>query len=217
MEGAGREAKWVGGQLYELRDTALYCGGQPTGLEGLTNFEIVTDGRQTVALTLLPSGFTCELFGSYYDAGSGAWGALVQLTGYGKYIRNYSAVLDESGKIVAALNLVSVNADAQQVYDNRSAQLVVLDDCGYNDLVVSDWLSYDDARVAPGALRRLQDAAPKAHGAAEGNCKLHGAGNAVQQRRGKSRRAPAAKGIQRANAAQCAANSADQKNTTFPY
>lgn len=152
MEGAGREAKWVGGQLYELRDTALYCGGQPTGLEGLTNFEIVTDGRQTVALTLLPSGFTCELFGSYYDAGSGAWGALVQLTGYGKYIRNYSAVLDESGKIVAALNLVSVNADAQQVYDNRSAQLVVLDDCGYNDLVVSDWLSYDDARVAPGAL-----------------------------------------------------------------
>ena len=152
IDGANCEARWIDGRLYELRDTALYCDGVPTGLDGLTNYEIISSETQTVALTLVPTGFTCELYGSYYDAGSGSWGKWVQLTGFEQYIRSYSAVLDESGEIVAALNLVDVNIGAEEVYDNTSARLVVVDDCRYADLVVSDWLTYDDSLVAPGEV-----------------------------------------------------------------
>lgn len=152
IDGANCEARWIDGKLYELRGTALYCNGAPTGLDGLTNYRIISSETQTVALTLVPTGFTCELYGSYYDAGSGSWGKWVQLTGFEQYIRSYSAVLDESGKIVAALNLVDVNIGAEEVYDNTSARLVVVDDCRYADLVVSDWLTYDDSLVAPGEV-----------------------------------------------------------------
>lgn len=150
IQGAEQEARWANGHLYELRNTTLYCDGVSTGLENLTNFEIVSSANQTVVLTLVSTGFCCELFGSYYDAGSNSWGAWVQLSNYGKYIRNYSAVLDESGKIVAALNLISVDSDADAVYNNASAVLAVVDDCRYRDLVVEDWLLYDIANVAPG-------------------------------------------------------------------
>lgn len=153
--GGDRDAYWAGGSRYELRGTELYRDGAATGLSGLSNFEIVSSGAQTAVLTLVPTGFTCELYGSYYDAGSGTWGPLVQLTRLNQYLRSYSAVLDESGKLVAALNLVNVDADAEQVYDNTTAQLVVVDDCQYSDLVVEDWISYDNSLVTPGGTLPL--------------------------------------------------------------
>ena len=152
VDGANHEAKWIGGKLYELRDTTLYCDGSSTGLDGLTNYEIISSETQTVALTLVPTGFTCELYGNYYDAGSGTWGPWTQLTNFNQYIRSYSAVLDESGKIVAALNLVDADSNAERVYDNTSAMLVVVDDCRYADLVVSEWLTYDDSLIIPDAV-----------------------------------------------------------------
>lgn len=154
-DGGGRDARWSSGSRYELRGTELYRDGAATGLSGLSNFEIVSSGAQTAVLTLVPTGLTCELYGSYYNAGSKSWGPLVQLTGFKKYIRSYSAVLDESGRLVAALNLVNVDVGADQVYDNTTAQLVVVDDCQYSDLVVEDWISYDNDLAAPGGTLPL--------------------------------------------------------------
>ncbi len=148
-------ARWFDGSLYELRGTELYCEGEPTGLEGLTNYEVVSAGEQKAVLTLVPEGFACELFGSYYDAGTGSWGPWLQLTDYGKYIRSYSAVLDESGRIAAALNLVNVSPEAERIYDDASALLAVTADCRYTDLAVDEWLYFDAEQVIPGGTLPL--------------------------------------------------------------
>lgn len=150
-----QDARWIDGSRYELHDTELYRDGAPTGLSGLTNYEIVSSDTQTAVLTLVPTGFACELYGSYYDAGGGTWGPWVQLTGFNKYIRSYSAVLDGSGKLVVALNLVNADSAADEVYNNANAELVVVDDCRYTDLAVEDWISYDDSLMTPGGTLPL--------------------------------------------------------------
>lgn len=153
--GNDQNARWINGSYYELCNTELYQDGAPTGLSGLTNYEIVSSNTQTVALTLISTGFTCELYGSYYDTGTETWGPWTQLTGFDKYIRSYSAVLDESGKLVAALNLVNVDKNADKIYNNANAELIVVDDCRYTDLAVENWISYDDDLVTPGGTLPL--------------------------------------------------------------
>ena len=49
-------------------------------------------------LTLVPTGFTCELFASYYDAGTCGRGDWTQLTGNNRYICSNSAILEKVGK-----------------------------------------------------------------------------------------------------------------------
>lgn len=147
LEGVDQSACFKDGHLYDIRNTELYQDGEPTGLTGVSNFEILSMEGQTVALTLVPTGFTCELYGSYYDEGDQSWGNWVQMTQFEQYIRGYSATLDEDGRLVAALNLVDADAEAQEVYDNASAVLAVVDDCRYTDLVMSDWISYDDQEL----------------------------------------------------------------------
>lgn len=136
------------GHIYYIRDTQLYEDNIPTGLSGISNYEIVSSGTRKAVLTLVPTGLTCELFASYYDSGSGTWGNWVQLTGYGKYVRSYSASLDEQGRLTAALNLVEVDEKAESIYG--TASLVVAADPQYTDLVMEDWVSYDDDLVTPG-------------------------------------------------------------------
>lgn len=140
----------VGGHTYYLRDTQLYEDDVPTGLTGISNYEIVASGDRKAALALVPTGLTCELFASYYDAGSQTWGNWVQLTGCGEYIRGYSAVLDQQGGLIAALNLAEVEADEADGAVYGAASLVVTADPQYSDLVMEDWVSYDDSLVTPG-------------------------------------------------------------------
>ena len=145
---------YVDGHSYYLRESELYCDGNSTGLTGVTNFNVVSNDRGTVILALVPTGFTCELFASYYNAGAKTWGDWIQMTAFEKYIRDYSAVLNEDGELVVALNLVDVDADATDgLYKN--ATLVVIKDMEYRDMVMGDTISYDDDAVVPGGELEL--------------------------------------------------------------
>ena len=53
-----------------MSNSEIYCDGSSIGLSGVTNFDVVSNERGTVILALVPTGFTCELFASYYDAGA---------------------------------------------------------------------------------------------------------------------------------------------------
>ena len=150
MEQGILAVRQTAGHTYYLRDTQLYEDEIPTGLSGITNYEIVSSGDRKAALTLVPTGLTCELFGSYYDSGSETWGDWVQLTGRGEYIRGYSAVLDQQGGLIAALNLAEVEEDEAGGAVYGAASLIVTADPRYSDLVVEDWVSYDDSLVTPG-------------------------------------------------------------------
>ena len=44
-----------------------------------------------------------------------------------------------------------MDEDGENVYDNHT-ELVVVDDCRFIDLVVSDWIGYDDALLIPGGV-----------------------------------------------------------------
>lgn len=147
VDGVDYSVQQVNGALYYLKGTELFCNGVSTGLDGISNFQIISSNGRTAVLSLIPTGLTCELFGSYYDNSTNTWGPWRQLTGFNMYIRSYSAILDESGKIVAALNLAEVNDDTNTGYVYGTAYLAVVDDCTYSDIAISDWVSYDPADV----------------------------------------------------------------------
>lgn len=150
--GSGTRAESVSmvhGHKYSIRDGQLYEDDTATGLSGINNYNILISGERKAALTLVPTGLTCELYGSYYDMGTNTWGDWVQLTGYNKYIRDYSACFDDTGRLTVALNLVDVveTADGAE-YGN--ATLAVAIDPKYTDLAVEDAVIYDDVLVTPG-------------------------------------------------------------------
>lgn len=144
----------VDGHAYYLSNSEIYCDGSSIGLSGVTNFDVVSNERGTVILALVPTGFTCELFASYYDAGTKTWGEWIQMTSFNKYIRSYSAVLNEDGELLVAVNLVEVDAKKQEnIYGN--ATMAVVEDLGYRDMVMGDAITYDDSAVIPGEELKL--------------------------------------------------------------
>lgn len=143
--------------LYFLNNTALYAYdfstglANPTGHTGLTNFEIVSNGEEQAVLTLVSTGFTCEMYASFLDTQGMFWSDWIQMTDFGKYIRGYSAFMDVSGRIITAINLVDVlelNEENDELYGD--AKLVVIDGLYYSDLLVNEHLSYDVTDVIAG-------------------------------------------------------------------
>ena len=126
------------GDVFTLKDSEIYCNGESIGLTGVSNFSVVENDNRSAVLAVVPTGFTSEIYVSYYEYGS--WSEWTQLTGYNKHIRNYSAVFNEYDQLVVALTLVDVNPDADTVFGD--AHMVVVSDLHYNDLVVDENLYY---------------------------------------------------------------------------
>ena len=148
----------VGDELYHMVDGELYIynladgSDTATGITDLSNFEVIVNGANKAVLTLMSTGFTCEMYGSWYNSTDNKWGNMIQLTDYNKYIRNYDAVLKNDGNILMAVNLVDVNENYSE--DNTelygSAELKVIESSEYNDLVLNGF-NYDSERVVAGA------------------------------------------------------------------
>ncbi|MCD8180978.1 MAG: hypothetical protein LUF26_05805 [Firmicutes bacterium] len=140
----------VGDDLYYISDGVLYCYDltaettAETGIEDITNFEIVESDGQMTVFTLVSTGFTCELYENIYDGE--AWGEWTQLTNDNKYIRNYSPVIASDGSLSIALNSIDVDEGSENVYS--TATLTVLDDYTYSDIVVDETMYYTDEVMA---------------------------------------------------------------------
>ncbi|MCD8089310.1 MAG: leucine-rich repeat protein, partial [Clostridiales bacterium] len=149
-----------GDELYHIADDELYIYGitsgkdTSTGITDISNFEVITNGDNKAVLSLVSTGFTCEMYVSRYNGETGSWGNMIKLTDYEKYIRNYSAVLKDDGNILMAVNLVDVNEDyaeeGGELYG--TAELKVIESSEYNDLILN-YFTYDsEDAIAGGEL-----------------------------------------------------------------
>ena len=141
--------KVSGNEIYYLSGTELNTYNSETGdtkteeIGEITDITIINNGNEKIALSLLSTGFTNELYQNEYK--DGKWGKWTQLTEYNRYIRDYSAMLDSDGTLTAALNLVEVKDSEKGGYGK--AELKVVRDFGYSDIILND-TAYPDGEIA---------------------------------------------------------------------
>ena len=136
-------------EIYYLSGTELNTYNSETGdtkteeIGEITDITIINNGNERIALSLLSTGFTNELYQNEYK--DGKWGEWTQLTEYNRYIRDYSAMLDSDGTLTAALNLVEVKDSEKGGYGK--AELKVVRDFRYSDIILND-TAYPDGEIA---------------------------------------------------------------------
>ena len=141
--------KVSGNEIYYLSGTELNTYNSETGdtkteeIGEITDITIINNGNERIALSLLSTGFTNELYQNEYK--DGKWGEWTQLTEYNRYIRDYSAMLDSDGTLTAALNLVDVKDSEKGGYGK--AELKVVRDFRYSDIILND-TAYPDGEIA---------------------------------------------------------------------
>ena len=86
---------------------------------------VLDDGLHKVILTTVYQGYASELVAYQFDGTTGSWSNGITLTDKGKYIRDYSAVMEADGKISAVINFVDIDEDSEKIYGN--AELCVMD------------------------------------------------------------------------------------------
>lgn len=93
-----------GGGLYYLKNAAVYTidNGVETevGVDGITDFKLVTNGSETSMIASVFDGSGSELYISRYE--NGAWTHKERFTDLGKYIRSYSPFMYDDGTVNAA-------------------------------------------------------------------------------------------------------------------
>jgi len=136
----------VDGHTYTLKDSVIYCDGEPTGLEGVSNYRVIKGDNRTAVLALIPTGFTSEMYVSYLE--NGTWTEWAQITGYNRFIRSYSAVFNEHDQLVVSMTLVDVDKEANTVFGD--AHMVVVTDLNYNDLIVDNTMYCYENEIIPG-------------------------------------------------------------------
>ena len=145
-------SQWSGGKLYYLRNNAV-CEVQtgtevPIGISGINNFTIVRNGDNAALLTVVRNGNYSEIYKSVYDAKTGTWGKLVQITDLGGFIRSYDAVLTDEGLVQMTVNLLTVTDNEEEPLG--AASIRTIEETGYTDLIVGETASYDVTAVGAG-------------------------------------------------------------------
>lgn len=132
---------------YSLRSIDLTSKVTETVVEGyLVNYEFVSNGENTILLSLISDGYTNELFGAEYK--DGAFGKSYQITNYDSYIRSYSAILNSDGELEIAANVVDVLPSENGLYGD--ATLIVEKEKAYVNLSIGENAYYDYDKVIPG-------------------------------------------------------------------
>ena len=141
------------GILYYIQSGTMYeynmvdGSSEESTFSNLDNFTVVTGADVKYLLTLRSDGQGNELYASVYDEVNRTWGNPVAVTNYGKYIRSYSAQIDEEGNLTAALNVVEVNKESGEFTDQAGIMVVRMDTV--KDISISG-VTYDDSMVKPG-------------------------------------------------------------------
>ncbi len=138
----------------ELVAYDLAAGTQETVLHAnISDCTVLDDGIHKVILATVYHGYTSELAAYQFDRGTGTWSNGIVLTDRGKYIRDYSAVMQADGTVSAAVNFVEVDEDSEKIYGN--AELCVIDFGETEDLTIGEGAYYDEKLIAPGATLPL--------------------------------------------------------------
>ncbi len=139
--------------LYYIKDSTVYVmqGGTETetatGINGVSGFEIVTNGSETAMLSNVLVGSGSEVYISTLQ--DGAWSDADRYTDLDKYIRSYSPIMHSNGNIELAVSASVVNEivnEGDQKFGTTS--VMVLNQCDYFDMAAS-CLYYDDNEVKP--------------------------------------------------------------------
>ena len=120
-----------------------------TGIVNVNDFEVVSTDQALYVVVNTSNGGAGELFAYTYNRQTRDWSDAVQLTEYGKYIRNFSVTVDSAGTLVAALNLVEVNEEStENRYGDAVLKVVTLGEVPETEL--GDVIEYDASLVQPG-------------------------------------------------------------------
>ncbi len=155
VEFSGNNSFITEGMLYYMNaDTMctydISSGNAVNGALGdLDNFTVVCGKNEKYLLSLKSNGYTNELYAALYDSVNNTWGNPVAVTDYGKYIRSYSAQIDDNGNLTAAVNVVTVDKSSGKF--TNEASLIVARLNAVKNISISG-VSYDDAMVKPGQV-----------------------------------------------------------------
>lgn len=147
------------GTLYYNSGSELIAYDIATGVRetvlnvNINDCTVLDDGLHKVILTTVYQGYASELVAYQFDGTTGSWSNGITLTDKGKYIRDYSAVMEADGKISAVINFVDIDEDSEKIYGN--AELCVMDFAETEDLMIGDGAYYDEKLIAPGATLPL--------------------------------------------------------------
>lgn len=110
-------------------------------MDNVDNYEFVTNGTETAVITLVQGANGSEkMMASYHNEEDNTWTAFVPLLDDGTYIRNYSAIMNSEGEILAAVNSVEVNENSAVDGRYGKATLFVLNGSNYFDLAIGEYL-----------------------------------------------------------------------------
>ena len=162
MVKGGEEKSFTGYNAVLSEDVLYYCtdaglaaydigaGTEVTVLpEAMSDYTVIDNGSEKMIVMTEDMGFASELAVCIYDRASGKWSDKVTLTKEGRYIRSYSPVLDRSGNLTVALNLVDVAAeDGGTVWGNAELRVMSFSDA--EDLVVEEGAYFEEELLVPG-------------------------------------------------------------------
>ena len=161
LAGSAENTMLINKMVYFIQNSVLYSydlekkSKTSMTLHGIADYDVIEKGNLIYVVTSVRSGYTDELYAYTYNKLSGKWSDAVQLTRYGKYIRNFSVTVDQNGTLTAALNLVDVNEKAANgtIYGDATLRVVTLGQAP--DLMLEDSISYESSAVIAGNLLPL--------------------------------------------------------------
>lgn len=161
LAGSAENTMLINKMVYFIQNSVLYSynlekkSKTSMTLHGIADYDVIEKGNLIYVVTSVRSGYTDELYAYTYNKLTGKWSDAVQLTRYGKYIRNFSVTVDQNGTLTAALNLVDVNEKAESgtIYGDATLRVVTLGQAP--DLMLEDSISYESSAVIAGNLLPL--------------------------------------------------------------
>ena len=119
-------------------------------IDGLNDYDILSNGDNKAIVSIKPKESGFDLQAKYYNSSDKTWGEWIDITNYNKYIRKYSLIMSDTGKITAALSLADM-LDPGTKTDEAfgSATLLVTDLDSSFDLEIGKEVYYDYDEIVP--------------------------------------------------------------------
>ena len=141
-------------QLYFIENENLIVYNEETfafdatGFDNISNYEFVSNGIDKALLTLKSNeDNSTTLYVSEYDAENDAWALFTPIIEEETYIRSYSPIMRNDGKIQIAVNALDVNENPETDGLFGKATMYVLNGNSYFDLVMGSYLGCDEAEL----------------------------------------------------------------------
>ena len=133
--------------LYYIKNSNVYMYHDniesAIGVEGINDFDFVTNGIDKAMLMSVFDGKASELYVSRFENDS--WSQKDRFTDLNKYIKSYSPFMYSDGTINVAVSVADFDIENETVFGNTS--LMVLNQCDYFDISTS--YLYYEGEIAP--------------------------------------------------------------------